>query len=186
MLSVVFLAAAAMAQTPDPSARIEAHVFAARPLALATGLARGGGIQISTGVGPFEMGARARMGSVEENDLVFSVAHTELAAGLAGGYTHAIGVGRVGMGVVAELQGVREVRSRHQAERLARSGLELDTQSWALGVSVGFEVGMSVRVSGPWSVGVAGGPTLTKVGSSGARLGWVGAALIAFDLGGGS
>lgn len=141
------------------------------PTALPTGLARGLGVGVTQGE-RFAWGVRAAWTTATESSEAWRVNHQELRVRAMGALQHAAGRGtlalRIGLGGAL----VREHRVRHQGMRAGLEGDELETSAFALLPVASLEGVITMRVRGPWSLRIAGGPT--AVLEDRLRAGWTG------------
>lgn len=144
------------------------------PAALPTGLTRGLGLGVQ-GIARGERlawGVRASLTTATESSAAWEVEHRELRLRATGSLQHAAGRGtlalRLGLGGAL----VREHRTRHQGMRAGLEGDELETSALALLPIASLEGVIALGVRGPWSLRIAGGPTVILDG--GPRAGWTG------------
>jgi hypothetical protein len=125
------------------------------------------------------LGARASWTGTTEDSAVWAVSHDEVRARATLALQHAAGRGRfaVRLGLGGTL--VREHRIRHQGMRAGLMGEELENTALAVLPMASLEGAVMLHVRGPWSLSVAGGPTLTFDAVS--RWGWTAEAGVAWQ-----
>lgn len=156
---------------------VEGGIFASSPAHLETGQAMGPslGIWWPIGAGGWAIGARGRVGFAEEPSLQEVVGHTELDLSARAGFSRAIGGGEVGLAASASGLVVREVVTKHQADRLEQAGIDPTATAWAGGLRFALEATVRLFIFDQFAIGLDAGPTLSLAGDSGLRLGWIGA-----------
>lgn len=130
------------------------------PTALPTGLSRGIGGGVTFGECPLRWGARAAWVTATENGPAWEVTHSDLRLRVTGSAQHTAGRGtlavRVGLGGTL----VHESRLRNQGMRAGLTGEDLETSAFALLPAADLEAVIAVKVIGPWSLMMSGGPSL--------------------------
>jgi hypothetical protein len=145
------------------SLAVEGGLVVGLPAALPTGLSRGAGVAVSTAVRPWRLGARIAWVTATESTMTWEVTHSDVQLRLLGGFEHRAGRGRVGLRFGAGATMVHESRTRAQGARAGLSGDELATSAWALVPAGDLEVAIGVSIHGPWSLSLAGGPSLALI-----------------------
>jgi hypothetical protein len=167
MVALLLLLGLGATAIPDRSGPIvEAGLFAATPSVLGTGQLLGPSVDLWFDM-PIRLGVRARLGTVGEDDPVWHIEHTELRVSALLALVHTIGRGEVSLGLSLGGVALHEVRTRHQAERLASAGLDPETTAWSIGPQGAIEAGVRVFVFEGFGVSIDGGPSLGVVPMSG-------------------
>ncbi len=95
-----------------------------------------------------------------ENGPAWEVTHSDLRLRVTGSAQHTAGRGtlavRVGLGGTL----VHESRLRNQGMRAGLTGEDLETSAFALLPAADLEAVIAVKVIGPWSLMMSGGPSL--------------------------
>lgn len=171
---------------PGRATLFELGAFAASPSALETGQLLGPSLAVRL-AGPLALGARLRLGRASENDLTWSVSHTELSLAATAALVAALGRGEVGVTLSAGPLVLHEARARHQALRLESAGLERETSAWSVGISGALEAGVRLFVFETFGVALGGGPRVDVLGEDGApRLGFSAGLAAFYELPGAS
>lgn len=163
MLNAAPLALLLLVASPDEGLRLDAGLFAALPTALGSGQLLGPALGARWDLGPWSFGLKARLGFVEENDLVWQMSHTELRVSLGAAHVWRIGRGALSLGLSGGGLMIHESRLRHQAERLASAGLVTSDSALASGPFAGLDAAVRVYFYEPLWMSVEGGPTVALV-----------------------
>jgi hypothetical protein len=162
--------APARTAAPSPSEaaacapRFEAGLVVALPSALPASISTGIGGGVTQRFGAWlEWGARAGFVSASESTEVWTVTQSEVRVRALAGVRHVSGRGtlalRLGLGPTL----VHETRVRNQGMRAGLSGSALETTAWAALPAADLELAVALRLKGPWSLILGGGPALDVV-----------------------
>lgn len=164
---------------------IEARFFAASPAALGTGQQIGPGLSGAWRAGDWSIALRAHLGFSGADDPVWRVSHTEGRVGLLGAYVLELGRGDVLLGIELGAIGVRETRTRHQAQRLGSAGIDAERRGFTVGGFAAAELGVRLHVVESAAITVGAGPCWTLISRSTGRnldLGFTGGLGLAWSL----
>lgn len=163
MLNAAPLALLLLASGPDDGLRLDAGLFAALPTALGNGQLLGPSLGARWDLGAWAFAFKARLGFVEENDLVWQLSHTELRLSLGAARVWRFGRGALSLGLYGGGLMIAESRLRHQADRLAAAGLETQASALASAPFAGLEAALRAYFYDPLWLSVEGGPTVAWV-----------------------
>ena len=171
---VVLLAMAlAFAQSALPNWNLHAALWTATPPALKTGLAVGGAIeaQFPLGDGPFFAAGRLALGDATEASTQWLFDDYETQALVALGMATKIDLAQLWFSLGAGGLLIEESLHRQQYQRLQADGIAGTVQSaWTMGPVASAELGVALNFAGAWSAVISGGPTVTRLNVSGARV----------------
>ncbi len=150
---------------PDRRLGLDAFLWTTTPVALRTGMALGGGLDLRRAIGDsgLFLGARLAGASTSEATAEWTLRHIHGLLSLDGGIERRIGAGvlRAELGVGAMVVG--QLGQRQQYERLKAAGLtdDLRRDGWSLGPWASLDLGAAIVVYDPWRVFVQLGPAFT-------------------------
>jgi hypothetical protein len=170
---VVSLMALVLASAGEELPRWELSAAASTetPSVLPHGVGVGASLEVARRAGPLFFSGRLGWALASAANADWVIDHHQLVAALGVGLQRALGVGRVWVQAGAGASGLYEVLGRHQRQRIDAAGVPNGFQtSFSLGPYGFAEVGVAVRVKGPFGAFLAGGPALLRTEVEGAAL----------------
>lgn len=150
--------------------QLDAGLVAGLPAALPSGITTGAGVGLTRRCGClFSYGARLSWSTVEESDQTWIVDHSDYRLRVTGAIRHDAGRGSIALRLGAGATLVHEVRERQQSSRI---GDPMDERAVRLLPALDVEAVLALRIAGPWSAIVAGGPSFDY--DRALRGGWIG------------
>jgi hypothetical protein len=151
--------------------RVDGGLVLGFPTALPTGLSRGIGAGVTFGECPLRWGVRAAWVTATEYGAAWAVTHSDLRLRVTGSAQHDAGRGSIGIRLAAGGTAVHETRLRNQGMRAGLTGDELEQTAWAMLPAADLEAVVAVKVIGPWSLLMSGGPSVALI-DGGAHTSW--------------
>jgi hypothetical protein len=168
-ISLLALAASADASSTldevPPRWQLSVSAATATPMVLPKGLALGAALETQRrlSAAPLFLSARAAWTAASAANVEWIIDHNQLMAALGFGTLAQLGAGQVWAQAGAGIAGVYEVLSRHQLERIQMAGVPGGSETSLSFGPYGFaEVGVAVKMRGPVSGFLAGGPAVTR------------------------
>lgn len=157
------------AVAPGGDYQLDGGLVAGLPAALPSGITTGLGVGITRRCGClFSYGARISWSTVEETDQIWIVDHSDYRLRVTGAIRHDAGRGSIALRLGGGATLVHEVRTRQQSSRL---GDPMEERAVRVLPALDVELVLALRIAGPWSAIIAGGPSFDYDASL--RGGWV-------------
>jgi hypothetical protein len=149
---------------------VDAGLILGLPATWQTGLTAGVGGGFMYGR-TFAWGVRASWSTATESSLVWTVDHSDFRLRATAAVRHDAGRGNFALRLGVGPTFVHEDRVRNQGGRAGLTGADLENTSFATVPAADLEAVVTVRVAGPWTLILSGGPSLL-VSDGAVRGGW--------------